>query len=137
MSYDGCLHTVLKCNFEHTQFFVFSNLENNFTQALTIIQNDQKIPAKRKAIIDTSNINLADFVGTYYSKELEVTYKIGMVEEILEVQIADKGSANLSINNIDELIYQNLLFRFTRTNKKISGFKLDAARIKNIKFAKQ
>ena len=42
----------------------------------------------------------------------------------------------LSVNETDQMLYKFNKLRFDRTRGKISGFELDAGRVKNLKFSK-
>ena len=54
--------------------FVFSKLKNNFTQKISVFEDDNKTTFKRK--INIAKINLQDYTGNYYSEELDVAYSI-------------------------------------------------------------
>ena len=44
------------------------------TQTLTILQGGRETKAERKKEVNFSGINLKDYSGSYFSKELDVTY---------------------------------------------------------------
>lgn len=117
--------------------FTFSNLKNGFTQTLTVQQGDGETIATRKKEVDTSKINLNDFSGRYYSKELDVNYNFEIKNETLHVSIEDQpANIECAITNIDEFSTQLGLVRFQRKAGRISGFELDSGRVKNLKFTK-
>lgn len=81
---------------------------------------------------------LADFVGTYYSEELDVTYKLSLDENVLMLYINDTPVSPF------ESIMDNLLnnayigtFQFERNPEgQVTGFKLASGRVKNLLFVK-
>ena len=118
--------------------FTFSNIIDGFTQTLTVIQDGQETKAERKKEIDFSAIDLNDYPGVYYSKELDVTYNFKIDNGILKAGIQDKHSfMNCTISEIDQFMMEFGIVRFQRTNGKISSFELDSGRVKNLKFYKK
>ena len=83
--------------------FSFSNLKDGFTQTLKILQGDSETIAARKKEIDTSGINLKDYAGSYYSKELDVNYNFEIENEILIVRIENTQSIiECTISDLDQ-----------------------------------
>lgn len=118
--------------------FTFSELKSDLTQTLNILQGGRDTKAARKKAVDTSKVRLEDFVGSYYSKELDVTYSFELLEGKLVVSFANKTKKmECTINEIDEFSTQLGLLRFQRTSEVISGFELDSGRVKNLKFEKK
>lgn len=118
--------------------FTFSNLNDDFTQTLTIFQGGRKTIATRKKEIDTSRINFKDYVGSYYSKELDVIYNFEIENDILIVRIANiQTPIESSISDVDQFSTDLGLVRFQRKEDRITGFELDSGRVKKLKFNKQ
>lgn len=117
--------------------FSFSNLKEGFTQTLTVLQNGSETKAKRKKEVDLSSINLKDYAGSYYSKELDVNYNFEIENEILIVRIENtQSSIESTISDLDQFSTELGLVRFQRKDGQISGFELDSGRVKNLKFKK-
>jgi len=96
------------------------------------------IKAKRKKEIDFSKVNLNDFSGSFYSKELDATYNFEVKNEVLKVHIQDKTTwVDCTITQPDQFMIGYGLVRFQRTKGQISGFELDSGRVKNLKFHKK
>lgn len=117
--------------------FTFSDLQEDQTQSLKIIQNGEATVCKRKNEVDKTLIKTADYIGDYYSKELDVTYHVSAKGEGLLVSIKDNEPMELELYDKDQYTSMVGLFRFQRVGEKLTGFQLDAGRVKNLKFAKQ
>ena len=117
--------------------FSFSNLKDGFTQTLKVIQDGRETKSERKKEIDLSGIDLNDYLGSYYSKELDVTYNFEIENEILIVRIENtQSSIECTISDLDQFSAELGLVRFQRKDGQISGFELDSGRVKNLKFKK-
>lgn len=118
--------------------FTFSDLADDFTSTMTILQNGRETKAKRKEEIDASKINLNDFNGSYYSPELDVTYNFEIDQNVLKLKIEDSHEVmDCTISDGDQFSTGLGLVRFQRKNGTISGFELDSGRVKNLKFERQ
>lgn len=118
--------------------FKFSDLRDGFTQTITIIQDGRETKTKRKEAIDLSGIDLNDYVGSYYSKELDVTYDFEIENEALKVGIKEKQPLmDCTIIETDQFIMEFGIVRFQRTDDLVSSFELDSGRAKNLKFHKK
>jgi CubicO group peptidase (beta-lactamase class C family) len=118
--------------------FSFSNLKDGFTQTLTVIQDGSETKAKRKKEVNLSGIDLNDYLGSYYSKELDVTYDFEIENGILKAGIKEKKSlVDCTISEIDQFTMEFGMIRFQRTDGLISSFELDSGRVKNLKFHKK
>ena len=117
--------------------FSFSNLKDGFTQTLKVLQVDSETIAARKKEIDNSGINLKDYVGSYYSNELDVNYNFEIENEFLFFRIENTSSTiECIISDLDQFSTETGLVRFQRKDGLISGFELDSGRVKNLKFKK-
>jgi CubicO group peptidase (beta-lactamase class C family) len=118
--------------------FSFSNLKDGFTQTLTVLQDGRETKAKRKKEVNLSGIDLNDYLGSYYSKELDVTYDFEIENGILKAGIKEKKSlVDCTISEIDQFTMEFGMIRFKRTDGLISSFELDSGRVKNLKFHKK
>ena len=117
--------------------FTFSDMKDGLTQTLTASQGGMETKAKRKETSDLSGISLNDFTGSYYSKELDVTYHLEIDNGVLKGKIENKPSMmDCTITGMDEVVMEPGLLRFQRTAGAVSGFELDSGRVKNLKFDK-
>jgi CubicO group peptidase (beta-lactamase class C family) len=115
----------------------FSDLKNGFSQHLKIKQKGSSSEWKRIKDIDTSNIILKEYLGSYYSTELDIKYLISIKGDILKVTVGSNESVELNVYDLDEFSYYNRLIRFKRKDGLINGFELDAGRVNNLKFEKR
>lgn len=123
---------------DKTISFTFSNLKDELTQTLTVLQDGRETKAERKKEVDLSGIYLNDYLGSYYSKELDVTYDFEIENGILKAGIKEKKSLmDCTISTIDQFTMEFGLVRFQRKNGSISGFELDSGRVKNLSFEKR
>jgi CubicO group peptidase (beta-lactamase class C family) len=118
--------------------FTFSNLKDDFTETLTVLQGGEETIATRKEAVDTSGINLKEYVGSYFSEELDVNYNFEIENEILIVSIENsQATIECTSTEMDQFSTELGLARFQRKNGLISGFELDSGRVKNLKFKKK
>ena len=117
--------------------FIFTNLDNNFSQKMTVIQDGRETVCKRKKEFDSSKIKIEEYSADYYCDELEVTYHFFVEKGILKVKLENNDPLELSISGTDTFICEFGLLRFKRNDKLISGFEMDAGRVKNLKFEKK
>lgn len=117
--------------------FAFNDLKENKAQVINLTQNGSHSDWKRVEKVDTSDIVLGDFVGDYYSKELDVVYQIQLDDETLTVSVGNNDPVPLKVSAIDQLMFNGIVSDFERNNEVISGFKMAAGRVKNLTFVKQ
>jgi hypothetical protein len=117
--------------------FVFSELKDDNTQKLTVIQNGNETTCNRKEKVEFSNLNMVDYIGNFYSEELDANYILIIEDEKLKVKIANYDAQELTIYDIDTYISDGNLVRFNRNNGVIKGFELNAGRVTNLKFEKK
>jgi hypothetical protein len=120
--------------------FVFSELNNNVTQKLTVLGPSFKSTAKRKEKVEFSKLQLADYTGDFYSEEIDATHQFFLENVKLKVKITNKEPLALATYDLDIFNSDNsesYLVHFIRTNGKVSGFKLKAGWITNLKFKKK
>ena len=118
--------------------FTFSDVKEGLTQTISVVDGGKKTTAKRKKEIDISGPDLNDFTGSYYSKELDVTYNLEIENGILKVRIEDKPSTmDCIVSDVDHFVMILGIVKFLRTDSLISGFELDFGRVKNLKFERK
>lgn len=117
--------------------FTFSDLADGQTNLLTVIQGGETTKAPRIEEIDLAAIKLTDYTGSYYSSEMDVTYKMVLVDGALTTVIDDKQSHRCTVVNVDQVNLPLGLVRFQRLDGAVSGFELDSGRVKNLKFVKK
>ncbi len=117
--------------------FRFSDLKEDKIQKMIVYQGGQETSCKRIRANDLSTLNLSDYIGQYYSKELDAVYTIKQNNDELEVTIRNNPAFTINASNIDLFSFYGNQVRFKRKNQKISGFELDAGRVTGLKFEKQ
>ncbi|MEM7414944.1 MAG: serine hydrolase domain-containing protein [Gemmatimonadota bacterium] len=85
-----------------------------------------------------------DFVGSYYSAELDVTYRISVEDESLRVRagaaideelfVVDGDTLATGFRRSDGRVQPQLILRFDRSAGQIRGFELDAGRVVHLAF---
>lgn len=114
------------------------NKEGNYTMYFMV--NDGKpIISKEYHPKKYSKKELVDFVGTYYSKELDVNYTLKMKNKLLvlymnEIEISPLNSVMKNLFSNEE--YGIFHFK-TNSLGKVVGFSLDTGRVTNLKFQKK
>jgi hypothetical protein len=79
-----------------------------------------------------------EFAGEYYSDELEVTYKLAAEEGKLYLRNRNAPEGALKATGQDKFRVRPLQFLFERDkNGKVTGFRVETGRVKNIYFTKQ
>jgi len=116
--------------------FTFSSLQDDVTHVLTVFRNGQERVWKRKESIDTSNLNLEEYTGNFFSEELDTTYSLYLEDEKLKVKRANFNTHELTLYGVDSFTLEAGLLRFSRLNGAITGAELDAGRVTNLKFKK-
>jgi CubicO group peptidase (beta-lactamase class C family) len=97
----------------------------------------QRRRADEEAGIDIGAQARAELAGDYYSEELDVIYALRQTGEGLEVSVAAQEPLPLLALMPDVLRAQFLTLRFERnTAGAVSGFQLDAGRVKNLRFTR-
>ena len=91
------------------------------------------------ATVEISDELLRELAGTYYSNELLVDYDLRVNAGALELTIGAGGDARpLEPSSPDEFRLGGRTFRFERdASGRVSGFRLDAGRVKNLRFERR
>jgi CubicO group peptidase (beta-lactamase class C family) len=95
----------------------------------TFVASDVKAPSEK---------HLSDYTGQFYSEELQVTFEIQLEDGKLHFAYRKASPMPFKALYLDFFQVGNLRVRFVRNEEKeITGFLLDAGRVKNLRFTKQ
>lgn len=95
-------------------------------------------PAEKVKFIKLPTKKLKEYTGDYYSEELQVTFKLAFKEGKLYFVHKNAPKGPLQPTLQDKFIERELRINFIRDEeKKISGFTLDAGRVRNFRFDKK
>ena len=92
---------------------------------------------KKEAYQKSSNVDLTKYEGTYYNEALDASYKIFAKQDTLKTKIDNNEPFVLKSYKKDQFYYKGRLFRFTKQDDRIKGFKIDAGRVKKLSFVKK
>ena len=88
--------------------------------------------------VSPTGAELAELVGSYYSEELQVSYKIALQEGRLSVSFRNTPRALLFPTIRDEFRFLGSIINFSRDAQNgVTGFSLSSGRIRGISFVKQ
>jgi CubicO group peptidase (beta-lactamase class C family) len=86
----------------------------------------------------TVSIELSEYVGTYWSDELQVAYQLFMEGDDLFVRVGWNPKTMLRPLEKDVLVRPHVKTTFERDgSNRITGFVLDAGRVRNLRFVKR
>lgn len=122
---------------EESVIFSFRELKEGQTQEMLVDQAGDVTVCTRKKEVDLSAVDITDYAGNYYSKELDEVYYLKMDGDALKVQVRQNAPLILAIGDVDQLTVRGFLLRFQREDGQITGFELDAGRVKNLRFERQ
>lgn len=120
---------------------VFAAATNSPAEQLTFSQGGQTMVAPRVKPFDIKSIALKDFVGTYYSPELETSYTIVLKDDTLTanhirhepVALTPVGKDAFSTNS-----WFMSKIEFVRDDTaQITGLNVSSGRVKHVKFVKR
>ena len=81
---------------------------------------------------------LTKYAGDYHSDELDVIYTLALKDGHLVLRYKNALESSLTPTLKDAFTTNSLSFSFTRDNRqRISGFTLDAGRVRNLRFIKK
>jgi CubicO group peptidase (beta-lactamase class C family) len=116
-------------------------LEDAFTEAprqRTGTQQNRQRPGVRAEPASLSHVQLAEYGGSYYSPELDVVYTVSAGEGGLTLSVGKQSVRRLVPDGADVLRAGNRSVRFQRGDDRgITGFLLDAGRVRNLRFEKR
>jgi CubicO group peptidase (beta-lactamase class C family) len=111
--------------------------KGEFTQ-IVIKVGGMEIKAEKIEIKSASAEQLQEYVGDYYSSELDTAYKLSLEEKILYVTVRKNPSVPLEMTDKDTFAAAQFTINFKRDSQnRIIGFSLDAGRVKNLEFNRQ
>jgi hypothetical protein len=129
-----------------TEFFVkvadagltFAKPVQGTCEQLTVHLNGDHLPAKRLAPPVLTTAQTGEYVGDYYSDELNVVYIVTAEADKLNVQFP-RGKYEMRPITSDEfdVSYPIGRMKFARgADKSVTGLSLDAGRVRNLRFVR-
>jgi len=105
---------------------------------LTLEMGGRQISAPRLPDYAPSERELAAYEGEYFSEELQVLYRIALLEGQLTLRVRAEDKGTLDPIQPDVLVSELGTLRFQRNARgAIAGFRLDAGRVRDVAFSKQ
>jgi hypothetical protein len=81
--------------------------------------------------------NIDDYIGSYYSPELDVEYVLSRNGGALRLQVARGIDGELLRVSEDTLVFRSRTFRFRRDQGRVTGFEVDAGRVQHVAFVRE
>lgn len=139
---------------DHTAIAVTSNLAQfgpaglAFAEAAVLLgdklepEKEQIIPSdppRPKKPFDSKTVRFGEYLGAYYSDELDTRYWFDVVRDTLTIHHQRHPDQKLTFNAPDTLNMNNLgTVAFLRDNSgKVTGFKASNGRVRNLAFKKE
>jgi hypothetical protein len=110
------------------------------TQRNLTVKVDTQPPQSFTSVqaVSPASAQLAEYSGDYYSEELQITYKLAVAGDKLQLTYRNAPPSALSPTAADSFRAGGRTFRFTRDERKrVSGFRLNAGRVRNLLFVKR
>ena len=105
---------------------------------LTLEMGGRRISAPRLPDYAPSERDLAAYEGEYFSEELQVLYRMSLNDGQLAVRVRAEDKGALDPFQPDVMLSGLGTFRFERDSRgAVSGFRLDAGRVRDVAFSKQ
>ncbi len=117
----------------------FEKTEGTKPRRLSFYMQEEK-PVIYESIptLELSPEQLAVYAGDYYSDELQTTFRLAVKEGKLRFIHRNAPHGSLVPTLQDKFSVEDMALRFIReSGQKISGFRLDAGRVKNLLFVKK
>ena len=116
----------------------FAKDESGRVTKITLHQGGRDIKGKRIESSVLTPEQMKDYTGEYYSDELQVTYQLYVKQGKLYAQIGKKDKIELNVMTKDTFAGAMFTGTFERNvDGHITGFSLDAGRVKNLKFVRK
>jgi CubicO group peptidase (beta-lactamase class C family) len=118
-------------------------LRDEYTRESEVEELVSGVPESRqngnKTDQDISGIDLAAYTGRYHSRELDTDYLLYVEDEVLKVKIgSDKPKPLVPYDeDIFSVEEEGFSFRFSKDTGQITGFELDAGRVRGLAFEKE
>jgi CubicO group peptidase (beta-lactamase class C family) len=105
---------------------------------IAMVETQDPTTFNRVQPVKLSPSQLAEYAGTYYSDELDVIYTLSADGEALVAAIGLRGvKRKFSPGIADVFSGQGVELIFARESNRISGFNLNAGRVKGIRFVRK
>lgn len=119
----------------------FPKPTDNSVNQFVFNQGGNTIVAPRVKPLDPKSTNLNDYVGTYYSPELETSYRIILKDNKLSTQHIRHDPTDLTSTGNDTFSTDTWFMgriEFVRDkDSRVSEMKVSSGRVKNVRFVKQ
>ncbi|MDX1477823.1 MAG: serine hydrolase [Saprospiraceae bacterium] len=116
--------------------FRFSDLQNNQAQMVIVKQGDSETECRRKLDFELRAADMPQYVGSYYSRDLDCNYEIYLENETLMIRKPRQSPVELIFNDADTFGDGRSAYTVWRNGNAIAGFRLDAGRVTNLKFVR-
>jgi len=103
---------------------------------LRVLTDDEKPETyQRVQLVTPTQAELESYAGEYYSDELDIVYLLEAKDGTLSVKVRRTGEpVALRATVIDEFSIQGAILHFEHENNRVTGFRINAGRVKNIRF---
>lgn len=116
--------------------FEFISEKKKPAHTLLILEDGAPSEYKRFSFTPLSTEALRSYAGTYYSKELLMSYQLVVKEDLLEVTIGNHPPFNLRQTNAHTFMGRGIIFHFDENQGAPAGFSIEAGRVQGIHFEK-
>lgn len=115
---------------------IFSDFKDGKMTTISVIEGANKRVLNRVTAFKNEIEDLNTYSGTYYSKELNTTYKIYLTEGQLFTDMPGNKAKRLKPYQKDQFTVEpyGILFRFTKENNQVKELRVDAGRVQNLYF---
>ena len=116
----------------------FSNGDGDGTQGLTVYMGGDEIPGKRIEPYQAAARTLEEYIGNYYSDELDMIWRMGVQDRGLVMHVGLNSKFELQFIAEDTFISDDFLGVFQRgADHSVNGLVLNASRVKNLRAIRQ
>ncbi|HKJ07393.1 MAG TPA: serine hydrolase domain-containing protein [Flavobacteriaceae bacterium] len=116
--------------------YIFTNIKNNVPTNIVLAQSGAQPVFIRKDLPILSNAQINNYVGKFYSDELDEIFEIYKNENNLKVKIRNNKPISLHLVGNNKFSYLISTITFFTNEDEITHFQLNSGRVKNIKFIK-
>jgi CubicO group peptidase (beta-lactamase class C family) len=120
----------------------FEGAANAHPQRMLVLNDGEKEPLVFEytaTLVPPSAAQLAEYAGTYYSEELDTRYTVILKDDKLAVRRRKFPDATLTLSSADEFTVTDAgkLVFFRDAQKRVSGFEINAGRVRHLRFSKE
>jgi hypothetical protein len=115
----------------------FEQIVEGKAQLLKSSMGENEIIFKRPGKLESIELDLEPFTGTYYSRELDVLYVISIENNKLKVHLKNQPPVFLKAKEGDLFEGFGMKIRFLHEIDGVHSFRLDVGNIKGLRFVKQ